>query len=156
MPPTQSEKIYDCIVVGAGQAGLACGYYLKERDLSFIILDKVKEVGSSWKNRYDSLVLFTPNRYCQLPDAELPGEPNNHSTKDEIAVYLKNYAKNQNLPIIFEQKVFEIKFENNLYEILTLAPISSTSTTKYKSKSILINKVKSIMAIERINESLEK
>ena len=29
----------DCIVIGAGQAGLAVGYYLRKKGLDFVILD---------------------------------------------------------------------------------------------------------------------
>ncbi len=49
--------MYDTIVIGAGQAGISIGYYLKQSDQKFIILDKSHEVGESWKDRYDSLVL---------------------------------------------------------------------------------------------------
>ena len=59
--------LYDAVVIGAGQAGLAMGYYLKQTELSFLILDKESEIGESWRNRYDSLTLFTPRSYSSLP-----------------------------------------------------------------------------------------
>ena len=52
--------MYDVIIIGAGQAGLSMGYYLKKTNLSFLILDKGARIGEVWKNRYDSLKLFTP------------------------------------------------------------------------------------------------
>ncbi|PZE20881.1 FAD-dependent oxidoreductase [Paenibacillus xerothermodurans] len=42
---------YDVIVIGSGQAGLAAGYFLKKKGLSFALLDKGEEVGQIWKNR---------------------------------------------------------------------------------------------------------
>lgn len=56
--------MYDTIVIGAGQAGISIGYYLKQSDQKFIILDKSHGVGESWKDRYDSLVLFTCIALC--------------------------------------------------------------------------------------------
>jgi cation diffusion facilitator CzcD-associated flavoprotein CzcO len=54
---------YDVIVIGSGQAGLAAGYFLKKKGLAFVLLDKGKGVGQTRKNRYDSLILFTPRFY---------------------------------------------------------------------------------------------
>ncbi|WP_010094587.1 hypothetical protein [Ornithinibacillus scapharcae] len=51
--------MYDVIVMGTGQ-GLSIGYYLKQTNHNFILLEKGNEVGDSWKKRYDSLTLFTP------------------------------------------------------------------------------------------------
>ncbi len=66
--------MYDTIVIGAGQAGISVGYYLKKSKQKFIILDKSHEVGESWNNRYDSLVLFTSRMYSSLPGMQLEGE----------------------------------------------------------------------------------
>lgn len=35
--------IYDCIVIGGGQSGLAAAYYLQEAKRNFIILEKSEE-----------------------------------------------------------------------------------------------------------------
>jgi cation diffusion facilitator CzcD-associated flavoprotein CzcO len=56
----QNPEKYKVIVIGAGQAGLSAGYYLKKHDIPFIILDANDRVGDSWRNRWDSLRLFTP------------------------------------------------------------------------------------------------
>ncbi len=52
---------YDVIIVGGGQAGLAMGYALKKKNKCFAILDENETTGESWRQRYDSLQLFTPN-----------------------------------------------------------------------------------------------
>ncbi|MED3929126.1 NAD(P)-binding protein, partial [Priestia megaterium] len=41
--------LYNTIVIGAGQAGLAIGYYLKQKSLSFLIIDSNSRVGDSWR-----------------------------------------------------------------------------------------------------------
>ncbi|MGA8853576.1 MAG: NAD(P)-binding domain-containing protein, partial [Christiangramia sp.] len=62
----------DFIVVGAAQAGLAMAYYLKEQGKDFLIVDKESEVGASWLNRWDSLTLFTPSEFNNMPGMEFP------------------------------------------------------------------------------------
>jgi putative flavoprotein involved in K+ transport len=90
---------YDVIIIGGGQAGLSMGYYLQGSNLSFTILEAAMEVGSVWRNRYDSLKLFTPRYFSSLPGLILSGDPNDYPTKDEIADYLSLFAKTLSLPI---------------------------------------------------------
>jgi len=33
----------DVVVIGAGQAGLAMGYYLKQTNVSFVLLDSIED-----------------------------------------------------------------------------------------------------------------
>lgn len=147
MQNLDTEKIYDCIVIGAGQAGLSAGYFLKKKGLDFLIIEKASEVGFSWRNRYDSLILFTPNEYCRLPGAELPGQKDAHSTKDEIAFYIQKYAKDQKLPVLLGREVLEIKYVENLYIVSVLNQTNSVilggknDSENYKE----IYKVKSVI-----------
>src|SRR5439155_18371786 len=57
-----TERI-ETVIIGGGQAGLAAGYHLAERGRPFMILDASTRIGTSWRDRWDSLVLFTPARY---------------------------------------------------------------------------------------------
>jgi len=56
------SKQTQTIVIGGGQAGLSVGYYLAKRGLPFLILDGNRRIGDAWRNRWDSLRLFTPAR----------------------------------------------------------------------------------------------
>lgn len=89
----------DVIIIGAGQAGLSMGYYLKKEGYYFVIFEGEKRIGDSWRNRYDSLVLFTPKSYSSLPGMKLEGDKNAFPTKDEIADYLEIYAVRFSLPV---------------------------------------------------------
>jgi len=65
---------FHTVVVGGGQTGLTVGYHLALRDQSFVILDANERVGDSWRQRWDSLRLFTPARgHGQLPAPAPPG-----------------------------------------------------------------------------------
>jgi putative flavoprotein involved in K+ transport len=97
-----SERIVqsmETIIVGGGQAGLAAGYHLRRLGLPFVILDASKRVGDAWRNRWDSLRLFTPARYNSLPGLRFPGRGDAFPTKDETANYLESYAEHFRLPV---------------------------------------------------------
>lgn len=94
-----SQFDYEAIVVGAGQAGLAAGYYLARAGLDFTMLDANAEIGAAWDRRWDSLRLFTPARYDALPGLEFPGEPYALPGKADVAAYLRLYARTFSLPV---------------------------------------------------------
>jgi putative flavoprotein involved in K+ transport len=103
---TSAEKIsdssaehFDVIVIGGGQAGLSVGYYLAQRGLRFVILDASARVGDVWRNRWDSLRLFTPARFDGLAGMPFPAPPDVFPTKDQMADYLEAYAAHFRLPV---------------------------------------------------------
>lgn len=89
----------DLIVVGGGQAGLAASYWASKAGLRHVVLDASPRTGDTWRNRYDSLRLFTPRSHSQLPGLSLPGDPDGLPTKDEIADYLERYVVEHRLPV---------------------------------------------------------
>ncbi|GAB4526399.1 MAG: NAD(P)/FAD-dependent oxidoreductase [Anaerolineae bacterium] len=116
---TQHITSVEVGVVGAGQAGLATGYYLKQRGVSFIILDENDAVGASWTKRWDSLRLFTPAKYSGLPGYPFPGDPYALPHKDDVAAYFAAYAQRFDLPIQLNTKVQQIKHDGSAYQIET-------------------------------------
>src|SRR4051812_13320446 len=113
------NRTYDTLVIGAGQAGLAAGYYLQRARARFALLDAAEEIGSAWKNRWDSLRLFTPARYSNLPGMRFPGEPYSLPTKDEAAEYLKAYARHFELPVHLRTQVTSLRSEGRGYVLTT-------------------------------------
>ena len=96
---TENSPELDVLIIGGGQAGLALGYHLKKTPFSFRIAERHPRVGDSWRNRYASLVLFTPRAYSALPGLVVPGDPEGYPTKDEMADYLEAYAERFELPV---------------------------------------------------------
>ena len=93
------------LVIGGGQAGLAVGRELAERNLPFVIVDANARTGDSWRKRWDSLTLFTPNWANSLPGMQIPGRSWDFPTKDEVADYLESYARYFELPIRHHTRV---------------------------------------------------
>jgi len=90
----------DVLVIGGGQAGLSVGYHLVRCGVtSFLILDAGARVGDAWRQRWDSLRLFSPAKYDGLDGMPFPAPPRYCPTKDEMADYLESYARRFELPV---------------------------------------------------------
>ena len=96
------------IIIGAGQAGLSMGYHLKRAGVPFLILDANARTGDSWRNRWDSLKLFTPAYLDGLDGMPFPAPAQGYPTKDEMADYLVSYAARFGLPIEHNAKVLKL------------------------------------------------
>ena len=90
---------FDTIVIGGSQAGLVAGYRLAKEGRRFVILDAGARVGDAWRNRWDSLRLFTPARFSHLPGLRHEGPQHVAVTKDQMADYLEAYAQRFALPV---------------------------------------------------------
>ena len=97
------------VVVGAGQAGLAMGYSLARQGRRFVIVDRADSIGSAWRERWESLTLFTPRRYSALPGLPFAGHPDGYPTRDEVIAYLERYAETFQLPIELNSEVRELQ-----------------------------------------------
>jgi putative flavoprotein involved in K+ transport len=89
----------ETVIIGGGQAGLSVGYHLARRGRPFVILDANQRVGDSWRQRWDSLRLFTPARVNGLDGMRFPGPGDAFVTKDQMAGYLESYARRHDLPV---------------------------------------------------------
>ncbi|RTY68308.1 MULTISPECIES: FAD-dependent oxidoreductase [unclassified Flavobacterium] len=66
------NEIKEVIIIGGGQSGLACGYYLKRNKLNVFLLDKEEKCGGTWQHVGDSLTLFSPAEHNSLPGWLMP------------------------------------------------------------------------------------
>jgi len=89
----------DVLVIGAGQAGLAIAYHLRAAGARFGLIERNQRIGDSWRQRYDSLSLFTPRSYSHLPGLLLDGDQDGYPTRDEIADYFARYAAHFDIPV---------------------------------------------------------
>ncbi|HEY7019762.1 MAG TPA: NAD(P)/FAD-dependent oxidoreductase, partial [Ktedonobacterales bacterium] len=113
---SQAEH-FDTIVIGGGQAGLATGYYLKQQGRDFVILDANARIGDSWRQRWDSLRLFTPARFDGLVGMPFPAQGYSLPTKDEMADYLEAYAAHFQLPVRTGVKVDRLAREDERFVV---------------------------------------
>jgi putative flavoprotein involved in K+ transport len=87
------------VVVGAGQAGLAVSRELRRAGVEHVVLDRGR-VGQTWRDRWDSFCLVTPNWSVQLPGRHYDGDdPDGFMQRDEIVSYLERYAAAAGAPV---------------------------------------------------------
>jgi len=96
---SKSSADVDVAVVGAGQAGLAIGRFLKRQGQRFLILERAGGIAPAWRERWNSLTLFTPRRYSALAGMPFPGDPDGYPTRDDVIAYLERYVETFELPV---------------------------------------------------------
>ena len=115
-----SEQI-DTVVIGAGQAGLSAGHHLAKRGLPFVILDADARIGDHWRDRWDSLKLYSPARFDSLPGRTFPAPSFHYPTGREMGDYLETYARWFELPVQSGQRVERVDPATNGGFVVTVA-----------------------------------
>jgi putative flavoprotein involved in K+ transport len=95
-----SGERVDTIVVGAGQAGLAASYLLRERGRAHVVIEQGR-IGETWRSqRWDSFHLNTPNWGQRLPGYHYDGPaPDAFAPLAEVIAYLEGYALDHEAPV---------------------------------------------------------
>lgn len=95
----------DTLVIGAGQAGLAAAHHLGRAGTASVILNASASPAGSWPRYYDSLTLFSPARFSQLPGLGFSGDPDRYPHRDEVVDYLTRYASRLDADIRYQRRV---------------------------------------------------
>ena len=89
----------DTVVVGGGQAGLSVSRELTEAGLEHVVLERGR-IGQTWRGRWDSFCLVTPNWSVQLPGHHYDGDdPDGFMPRDGVVDYLERYAAAAGAPV---------------------------------------------------------
>lgn len=109
-----------CIVIGAGQAGMAISHCLDKRGIDHVILER-GQVANTWRTeRWDSLKLLTPNWQCQLPDYAYSGDkPNGYMSVTELIEFFDGYAQHIQAPVHTDTEVLEVSPHDGGYLVVT-------------------------------------
>jgi putative flavoprotein involved in K+ transport len=87
------------VIIGGGQAGLSASRELAQAGVEHVVLERGR-VGQSWRGRWDSFCLVTPNWSVQLPGHPYDGpDPDGFMPRDELVRYLEGYATAIDAPL---------------------------------------------------------
>lgn len=117
------DGILDCLVVGAGIAGLSLAGRLKAIGLSYAIVEQYAEVGDIWtKARYDAVKLHTSRDYNQMPGRPISFRPEDpyHLRSDDIAAGFQRYVKTFGINVMTSTTVTSAEFDSTR-EVWTIA-----------------------------------
>lgn len=91
---------HDVLVIGGGQAGLSISWYLTERGIDHVVLER-DTIAHEWRDsRWDNFTLVTPNWQCNLPGYGYGGaDPNGFMTRDETYAFVRGYADTFSAPV---------------------------------------------------------
>jgi len=130
-----SLREVDVVVIGAGQAGLAAGYFLRRTEQQFVILDAERGPGGAWQHTWPSLRLFSPARWSSLPGWLMPATADTYPTRDEALAYLAAYEERYALPVERPVRVLRthaegarIRLETSTGSVSAAAVIAATGT----------------------------
>lgn len=109
----------DVVVVGGGQAGLATSHQLSSREVEHVVVERDR-IGESWRGRWDSFCLVTPNWTVQMPDHPYAGDdPDGFMLRDEIVEYLEGYATAIDAPVRTGVEVQSLERDDDGFEVRT-------------------------------------
>ncbi|MGY8904352.1 MAG: MSMEG_0569 family flavin-dependent oxidoreductase [Burkholderiales bacterium] len=92
---------YSVIIVGGGQSGLSLSYYLSERGIDHLVLEKRSQAHSWRTQRWDSFCLVTPNWQCDLPGYPYQGsDPHGFMVKSQINEWLAGFIAHVGAPVL--------------------------------------------------------
>jgi len=131
MGATRRTESIDTLVIGGGQAGLSVGYHLQRQGVPFLIVDGSERIGDSWRNRWDSLRLFTPARYSGLDGMPFPAPRGSFPGKDEMADYLEAYAARFDLPVRSGARVRRLTREHGRF-------VAMTDEVRYEADHVVV------------------
>lgn len=117
--PSNDLTTVGTVIIGAGQAGLSTAYHLTRAGHPCVVLDANERIGDNWRQRYDSLRLFTPNGANGLPGLPFPGPRWAFATRDEVAAYLETYADRFRLPVRLGTRVTHVGRRGDGFEVET-------------------------------------
>lgn len=114
-----ADNIYDVVVIGGGQSGLAVGYYLRRSGLTYVILDRESNGGGAWQHMWKSLRLFSPAQWSSLPGVIMSGGPDYYPTRNETIEYLRQYENKYQLNVKRPVTVTRVTKSNGHFDIET-------------------------------------
>lgn len=123
----------DTIVIGGGQAGLSASWHLMRNHREHLVLDR-GNIGDTWRHRWDSFCLVTPNHFCRLPGFPYNGgDSDGFMKRDDIVDYVESFAKSFNPPLRNSIEVHRVTASDNVDQF-----IIETSEGAFQAGNVII------------------
>ena len=103
----------DVLIIGAGSAGLALAFRLKNLGVTPDIIDEAPEIASSWRGRHEQLSLNTHKKISDIPGLKISAAFPDFPSRDQYVEYMEEYEKFLNIPIKFNTTARSISRNKN-------------------------------------------
>jgi len=125
------DRSVETVVIGGGQTGLIVGHALQKKAIDYVILDASDRIGDAWRNRWDSLRLFTQAFMNGLPGMDFPVPKNDFVTKDQVADHLEAYARELDLDVRSGTRVTRLARDGSRF-------VAETATGSIRADSVIV------------------
>jgi putative flavoprotein involved in K+ transport len=106
-------------IVGAGQSGLATSWWLTQHGVEHVLLDR-GTTGDSWRHRWGSFCLVTPNWSLDLPGSPYDGaDRDGFLPRDGIVDYLERYRSSFAPPVRDGVEVTSVRSDGTRWRLET-------------------------------------
>jgi putative flavoprotein involved in K+ transport len=121
----------EVVVIGAGQAGLSVSHELSAAGVEHVVLERGR-VGETWRGRWDTFCLVTPNWTVLLPGGAYAGDdPDGFMPRDAIVAHLESYARSFKAPVRERVAVTALHRIDDGFAV-------STSEGQLRSKTVVV------------------
>ena len=113
-------ETHDTVIIGGGQAGLATSHHLMRRGREHVVLERHDGIGETWRRRWESFTLVTPNWQLRLPGFPYEGDdPDGFMSRDQVVGYLEDYADSFDPPLRTGVNVLSVEPHSNGFLVRT-------------------------------------
>jgi len=114
MPEQATESI---LIIGAGPAGLATAYALEQANLSYRVVDKASQIGSTWASLYPSLTLNTSRWFSHMPNKPFPNHYGIFPTGKQYHDYLTEFVAEHHFNIDLGITIHKVSQHGNQWRV---------------------------------------
>ncbi len=109
---------HDCVIIGAGQAGLASAFYLRRRGVEPLLLDAQPTPGGAWRHVWPSMTLFSTADFSNLPGMPMPAHPG-FPPASHVVDYFTHYEKRYGFDVRRPVRVSRVTHDGSLFTVRT-------------------------------------
>lgn len=128
----------DVLIIGGGHTGMCVGARLERMGQSYLIVDRGRRLGDSWRSRYESLALHTVGAVNQLPYIRTPDIFPDYLPKDLWADWIEAYAKMMRLNVWLQTEVVKGEFDDARESYIVQLKLADGSLRTMRPKHIVL------------------
>lgn len=100
----------DVVVIGAGQAGLSSGYFLRRSRFDFVVLDANPAPGGAWQHRWPTLRMETVHGIFDLPGMRFEPPAPEETAAEAVPAYFAAFEREFDLDVRRPVRVDAVRY----------------------------------------------
>ncbi|MFI5155498.1 MAG: flavin-containing monooxygenase [Chitinophagales bacterium] len=126
-----NRKHTNTLVIGASISGLATAAALNKAHIEYIIIERLKQVATPWRNHYERLHLHTSKRFSNLPYKKFDRAIPRYPSRQQVVDYMEDYQKAFDIQPVFNAEAIAV-YKEGVYWM------TETNLGSYQSKYLVM------------------